>query len=262
MMQPDFWGITADGWVAIATLIGAAAVVLSGLAVIGVAWYGTRRFLGEQEVRDVRRYLVEEGAWKLKESLDGTLQTVRLNYGQCLHLLRHLRDLSVGHPGAPSLEDLPRLFPMDPREFAFDAIRPASIVLHNVELGSVATSAFAQIFNTNAIFTNEVEYSVRKYYSGEMVLSDDERKELYDTLSSILQERYFDAEKFLELPGWLEEAGLRVQKMRVSSFGEIEKIQEDPVIVGLGGKIKKMFETLQPPDDEEESVPEGPPSTY
>ena len=257
----DFWGITADGWVAIATLIGAAAVVLSGLAVIGVAWYGTRRFLGEQEARDVRRYLVDEGVWKLKESLDRTLQTVRLNYGQCLHLLRLLRDLPAGHPGAPRLEDLPRLFPMDPREFAFDAIRPASLVLHNIEFGPVATSAFARIFSTNGIFANEVEQSVRTYYSGELVLSDDQRRELYERLSSLAKERYYAAEKFLEPPGWLEDAGLRIQIMRVSSFDEIEEIQKDPTIVGLGGNVREMYEALEPLHEEEETAPEGPSPT-
>ncbi|MCH8009123.1 MAG: hypothetical protein IIC91_09680 [Chloroflexi bacterium] len=244
MVHGELWGITAEGWIAIATLFGGLAVLASGGAVLYGIMRGAQQFLGEREAADVQRYLVEEGVWKLKASLDRTLQTVRLNYAQCLHLLRHVRDFPAGNPGAPSLEDLPRLFPMDPQDFAFDAIRPASTVLYNVELNSLATSAFVQIFGTNAIFENEVEYSIRKYYSDETLLSENQRKKLYDSLSKLTNERYFEAEKFLELPGWLEEAGLRVQKMRVSNFGEIDQVQRDPVIVALGKKVSEMNETL------------------
>lgn len=158
MVYGELWGISADGWIAIATIFSGFAVLLSGVAVLYGIIRGARQFLGEQEAADVRRYLVENGAWRLKASLDRLLQTVRINYSTSMHLLRLARDLPVGTTGAPRVEDLPRLFPMNPSEFAFDAIRPASRVLNCQDLGALATKAFARLHSVHAILTAEVEH--------------------------------------------------------------------------------------------------------
>lgn len=244
ILSGELWWFTAEGWIAIATIFSGIAVLASGAAIVLAARYAADQFLGEQEARDVRKYLLDDGVWKLKASLDQIFQTVRLNYGQCLHLIRLMRDLPNNHPGAPKLEELPRLYQMDPQDFAFAAISPASRVLGTVDLGRVATSAFAQIYSTNAIFTNEVEQSVRTYYSGGLDLTDEQRGELFERLTEVAKRKYYQAEEFLDLPGWLEDAGLRVQRMRIARFDDIDRVQNDPKIVELREKVRAMAQTL------------------
>ncbi len=251
MVHGELWGITAEGWVAIATIFSGFAVLASGVAILYGIIRGARQFLGEQEARDVRRYLLDEGTWKLTDSLERILQTVRLNYGQCLHLLRLVRDLPAGNAGAPRPENLPRLFPMNPQDFAFASIRAVSHLLNSMDLGRVATSALAKIYSTNAIFTHEIEQIVRTYYSGELVLSDEQRADLVERFNNLATRKYNEAEKFSDLPGWLEDAGLRVQEMRITRFDEIDRVQKDPKIVELMEKVKAMRETLDMSDGEE-----------
>ncbi len=109
MLHGQLWGITAEGWVAIATFAGGLAVLLSGAAVIFTARYAAKRFLGEQEARDVRRYLVDDGVWKLADSLDRISQTVVLNFGQCLYLIDLIKTHPVGSADVPRVQDLHRL---------------------------------------------------------------------------------------------------------------------------------------------------------
>jgi len=227
------WGITADGWIAIATLSSGAAVLL------GIV-YGARQFLREQEARDVRRYLVEEGAWKLQGSLDGLLGVIRQNYSTSLQLLRTLRDLPKGHPGAPRTEDLPRLLPVPDEGRAFEAIRPTSRLLGCEELGAVATHAYAALHSVHGIIASEVEQSIRTYYSSTTSLTKDQHAQLVQGLSDVIQKRYFEAEEWRELPGWLEDAGLRVQELRVSRFKDIGRLHKDKKVRELAKNIRDL----------------------
>ncbi len=251
MVHGELWGITAEGWVAIATFAGGLAVLLSGAAVIFAARYAAKRFLGEQEARDVRRYLVDEGVWKLRDSLDRTLQTVSLNYVQCVHLIALVRDHPAGGAGAPQLEDLPSLYPIEHQDYAISAIRTASRALDSEELKDLTSYAFAIIQDTNAILTNEIGRSVRTYYSGERTLSDEQRWELVKHLDERADEAIEKMGKVADLPGWLEDAGRRVQEMRVARFDEIDRVQDDPEIASLREKIRAMSEALHAEDDKE-----------
>lgn len=244
MVHGELWGITAEGWVAIATLAGGIAVLI-GIVI------STRQFLTEQEAQDVRRYLVEQGAWKLKASVDRLIQIVTMNHGTAMHQVRLLRDLAVGQPGAPSPDDLPRLLPFSPDEFALDAIRPASRVLNCEELGPVATSAFARLYNVNTTMLAEVEQSVRTYYSGKTPLSDDERKELAERLFTLTDREAKRAWEFLKLPAWLEDAGLRIQELRIKRFSDIDRLHKDKTIRNLASNVRDFLKEFDRKDEAE-----------
>lgn len=234
----ELFGITGDGWIAISTFASAAAIVL------GIV-YGARQFLREQEARDVRRYLIEEGAWKLQGSLERLLQTIRQNHVMAHHLVRIVRDLPRGHPGVPSVEDLPRLLILEPAALTFDAIRPASRLLDCGELGALVTSAFATLYNVHTILHFEVEQSVRTYYSSDVLASQVDHQSLVKSLQDLIEGQHQKAEKFGELPGWLEDAGLRAQELRISKFTDISRVQNDETIKGLADKIGDLWKELQ-----------------
>jgi hypothetical protein len=230
----DLFGITADGWIAIATFV-------SGGAILAGIWYGARQLIREQEARDVRRYLIEDGAWKLQASLDRLLQVIRLNYVTAGHLLRIVRDLPRGHPGAPRLEDLPSLLPLEATVLNFEAIRPTSRLLDCEDFGALMTHAFAVLYNIHADFLLQVEHSIRTYYSADQVPAGIEAQ-LLDSLGRLLVERYRRAEEFGDLPGWLEDAALRAQELHLARFTDITRIRNDDTIKRLAQNMTDMWQ--------------------
>jgi hypothetical protein len=233
----ELLGITGDGWIAIATFVSGVAVV------IGII-YGARQFIREQEARDVRRYLIEDGAWKLKASLERLLETIRLNYVIAHHLLRTVRDVPRGHPLAPRAESLPRLIALEGTTPNFEAIGATSRLLDCQELGALMTHAFGVLYNIHTDFLVQVEPSIRTYYSAQEVPKGTQTQ-LVGGLSDLLNKHYRQAEELKDLPGWLEDAALRAQELRVTRFSDIDRIHNDDTIKRLAQNVRDMWRRLE-----------------
>jgi hypothetical protein len=238
----ELLGITADGWIAIATFVSAIIVAL------GIV-YGAHQFVRQQEARDVRHYLIEDGAWKLQASLDRLLRTIRLNYVIAGHLLRTVRDVPKSHPFAPKGEDLPRLLPLDPTALNFEAIGPTSRLLNCQELGALVTKAFGVLYNIHVDFIVQVEQSIRTYYSAQYVPPTADQKQLVSQLTDLIDAQYKHAEEFADLPRWIEDAALRAQELRVTRFGDISRIHNDDTIKRLANSVRDMWRRLEKSGD-------------
>ena len=162
MVHGELWGITAEGWIAIATIFGGFAVLASGVAILFGFFHGARQVVGEQEARDVRKGLIEDGIEALRESFDGMLERTMLNYALATRLLKFVQ----GSPGQPlvrlrasevpsMLSDLPRLKAL--------AIGPASQLTGAKELGNLMTSAYAILFSINCNLEFHVRHTVLNY---------------------------------------------------------------------------------------------------
>ncbi|MCI0839901.1 MAG: hypothetical protein J4O00_09780, partial [Chloroflexi bacterium] len=64
-------GLSRDGWLVFGIFAGfVAATIISILLAVA---YAARRYRSEQELKDIRRAFVDDGALKLKASLDSWL---------------------------------------------------------------------------------------------------------------------------------------------------------------------------------------------
>lgn len=243
----SFWGITADGWIAIATLASAVAILLSGGAVLYGIFHGAEQFLREQEARDLRASLVEDGTKKLARSIDTLLEAVRLNYTLANHLIRHVRDLPFGSPGAPRVEDLPRLVSLEGRSLGFEAIRSAATLLHCDDLANLATHAIGVLYNINLILITEIEQPIRSHYSGTFTVDAGSRAEFVKRSRELAQKQFDKAEEFGRFPIFVEMAGVRLLELRIARWDEIEKrFWKDSEVIGITANIESMWQELRP----------------
>ena len=241
------WGITDQGWIAIATFVGSGAVLLGIL--IG-AW----RYVQEQEAGDVRRYYVDEGLWALSRSLDTLLGILLQNDAASMALLRLVKSRPAGTTGAPKMENLPRLAVVDWREVAVRGVRPAKVILDFRDFTNLVWTVFAKMLVSHQLFLNEVEQVVRTYYAGDT--ADESLAAVLESTCKVLRE---PMNNFSDLPRILEDAGVRLQKLRVSSFSQAEEIaNDDEQIRKLTDELKAMWGTVEAEaeDDDKEAVTE------
>lgn len=228
----DFIGITGDGWIAIATAFMGAALLLSAAGVyLGIA-SEARRVITEQEVRDVRRYYIDDGLWALSASIDEQLQTIRQNYTASAFSLTQVR---AGQPG-PSRIDLPRLAIVDEEKLAVRGMRPAETILEFGNFDTLLSTVIGKLRVTHQSFVTEVETKIRTSY-----LSGNPDPALADELEPRIKELFFGVQRLVEVASVLEAAGLRLQKLRVSRFSEIEQVaSDDPQINELKEQLERL----------------------
>jgi len=238
----EFWGLTADGWIAIAT-------AFTGLAFLAGIAIGSRQFIREQEARDVRAYHVENGTRKLAAALDVLLETVRLNFAGVGHLARKLRDYSRDSPGAPHADDLPRLVTLEGKSLGFDAIRPVSNLLNSDDVPKLVTHALAVLYNTHMKFLLEIEQPIRSYFVGSLQLDDASRKQLADELMALASSEFNKAEAFGKLPWYIERAGVRMLQLGIARWKEVTNVNRDLQMQAVAANVKQMWEDLGPKQD-------------
>lgn len=241
------WGITDQGWIAIATFVGAGAVLLSGAAVLFGIWYGAKQYLNEQEARDVRRYYIDEGLWALSRSLDVLFQAILQNYTALLHLMAQLDTRPAGTSDAPKVGDLPKLAVLDWQEVPIRGLRPALVILDFGHFEDLAVHAFGEVLIYHQGFL-EIEQIVRTYYAG-----GEAHEGLAKTLLSRCDVLSGEAGKFGALPAVIEAAGVRLQKLRVSSFSQVEQIASDDMeIQALKDDLKELWDEVKPSEAEDD----------
>lgn len=217
----EFVRITADGWIAIATVFGGLAVLTSGGAVLYGIFHGAAQVIREQEARDVRKGLIEDGIEGLRASFDQMLERTRLNFGLATRLLKHVQG-STGQPLArlrpsevPSmLSDLP---PLNAR-----AMGPASQLIGAQRLGQLMTSAYAVLFSINCNLEFQTRHTVLNYYESGMTkqaIGDWPERAMDEA-----QDQYEMGEKYRAISVLLLMAAQLAQKERIRSFSEAREL--------------------------------------
>ncbi len=235
-------GLDGDGWLVFGIFGGfVAAAVVSAL--LSVA-YAARRFRGEQELRDIRRSLVDNGVLRLKASLDAWLEVTRRNYAVAHHLLRYLKDVPYSHPLRPRAGDLPTLVPTEGLSLTFDAVGSGTRLLGS-ELGTLLTHAFADLYAVNLDFQTRIGQPIRSYYLRRNGLSEDDRLRWHDQLRALADEGYQSAERYGPLSPLLGNAALRFQELQVASFADIRRVDTDATILSLRGDVARILDQIQ-----------------
>ena len=218
-----------------------AAIIVSALLAVA---YGARKYRSEREFQDIRRYLVDNGAFRLKASLDAWLEVTRRNYAAAHHHLGYLKDFPYSHRLRPRVSDLPAFLPIDSLSLTFDAIAPTTRLLGS-EIGTLMSSAFADLYAANLNFQARIGQPIRAYYLRRNGLTDDERLRWHRELLSLTETGYRTAGHYDPLSQLLGDAGLRFQEMQTPSFAGIGQIQGDKVILGLRGDVTQTLHQLQ-----------------
>lgn len=235
-------GLNRDGWLVFGIFAGlVAATIVSALLAVA---YGARKYRGEQELKDIRRYLVDNGVLRLKASLDAWLEVTRRNYAASHHLLRYLRDIPYHHRLRPRVGDLPALLPTEGLSLTFDAIAPTTRLLGS-EIGALMTHAFADLYAVNLDFQTRISQPIRSYYLRRNGLGDDERLHWHRELLALTEEGYRTAEQYDPLSQLLGDAGLRFQRLQVAGFADIGRVDKDEIILRLRGDVARMLHQVQ-----------------
>jgi hypothetical protein len=246
MVPSLVFGWSTDEWDAAATfagpILGAAAA-----AVIAIR-FGFQQFRFLQEARDFRRYLVEDGALKLQAGLDALLNATRQNFATTAYLLATVRQIPNDDPRRPDVERLPALIPLDRIGWVAEAIRPASRLLNCMELGALVTEAFSEFHSHNYLFHTQIAQVVRSYYSRPEDWSRQfqvDQQVWATSLISEIEKRYYEAERYEQVPRWLENAAVRLQELRLHRFSDISKLYRDETIQRLAGNVRKFLGEIE-----------------
>ena len=246
MVPSLVFGWSTDEWNAAATLVGP---ILAAAAAAAIAVsFGFQQFRLLQESRDFRRYMVDEGALKLKASLDALLSATRLNVVTTAKLLAIVKQTPNDDPRRPDVDQLPALIPLDRIGWNPEAIGPASRLLNCVGLGALATHAFAE-FHLNFLRDTQIAQVVRSYYSRSEEWSHRFQVNLEDWVTKMqheINERYQEAERYQPLSQWLEDAALRLQELKLHRFADIGKLHGDETIQRLAENVKKLLREIEP----------------
>lgn len=231
-------GLSGDGWLVLGIFAGFACVIIVS-ALLAVA-YGARRYRREQELKDIRLSLVDNGVLRLKASLDSWLEMTRRNYAIAHHLLRYVKDIPYRHRLSPRAKDLPTLLPAEGLSLGFDAVAPTTRLLGS-QIGPLIASAFADLYAANLDFQTRIYQPVRSYYLRRNGLGDGDRLRWHGQLVALANEHIRRAEQYGPLSELLEEAALRFQELQISSFADICLVDGDPAIVGLRDEVVQML---------------------
>ncbi len=235
-------GLNGDGWLVFGVFAGfvAAAIASSLLAVA----YGARRYRSEQELKDIRRQMVDDGALRLKTSLDAWLEVTRRNYAVVHHLLRYVKEVPYRSRLRPRARDLPTLLPTESMSLSFDAAVPTTRLL-GPEIGTVMANAFADLYAANLNFQTRVSQPIRSYYLGRNGLDEDERLRWHGELVALAEEGFQAVEQYGPLSQLLGQTALRFQELQVDSFAAISQVDRDETILRLRGEVAQILDRLQ-----------------
>ena len=239
-------GLSRDGWLVLAIFAGFVAATIVGI-LLAVA-YAARRYRSEQELKDIRRAFVDDGALKLKASLDSWLEITRRNYGVAQHLLRYVKDVPYRSRLRPRARDLPTLLPTDDLSLTFDAVVPTTRLLGS-EIGALTAHAFADLYAVNLDFQTRISQPVRSYYLQSNGLGDDDRLHWHGELLALGDRGYSRAEQYGALSELLGQAALRFQELQVSSYTDIVRADRDATILRLREEVVQILRQVQPEAD-------------
>ena len=243
-------GLNGDGWLVFGVFAGfVAATIVSALLAVA---YAARRYRGEQELKDIRRQLVDHGALRLKTSLDAWLEVTRRNYAVAHHLLRYVKDVPYRSRLRPRARDLPTLLPTGEMSLTFDAVVPTTRLL-GPNIGTLIAHAFADLYAANLDFQTRISQPVRSYYLGRNGLGDVERLHWHGELLALAEDGFQTAEQYGPLSQLLGQAALRFQELQVASFADISRVDADETILRLRGEVAQILDGLQ---SKEEQAPE------
>ena len=227
----------SNAWIAVGTFVGplAAGVVVAILAV----WFGARRFSEEQEGRDARRYLLEEGGYALKSALDSWLELSRRNYALGQLLINTASKSPQGNPLALDPDAIPSFLPQPEHSFRFDAIAPASRLTGCLKLADATTKAMAEIYSSNLIWELTIRQPIVRFYRGDHNW-EGMSKEWPAEFRQALHEQWLQVERYAPLSVYLGDAVLRAQELRLGRMNDMERIQGDPTMRHIAESIEKL----------------------
>jgi hypothetical protein len=247
MVPSLVFGWSTDEWNAAATFVGP---ILAAAAAAAIAVsFGFQQFRSLQQSRDFRRYMVEDGALKLKAGLDALLSATRQNFVTTAKLLAIVKQTPNDDPRRPDVDQLPALIPLDRIGWNPEAIGPASRLLNCVGLGALATYAFSEFHLRNFLFHTQIAQVVRSYYSRPEEWSRRFQVNLEDWATKMLHEideRYQEAERYQPLLDWLEDAAVRLQQLRLHRFSDISKFHKDETGQRLAENVRRLLGQIEP----------------
>lgn len=237
-----FMGINSEGWIAIATFVGAGTVLISGAAVL----YSFTQYLNEQEARDVRRFYIDEGVLRLKQGLDGLLERTRINYSLAARLVVYVRrpdqqGLQRLRPG-----DIPPILPAEPLQWHAQAIGPAAkLIGAKASFGDLISTVIGYMYTFNIDLEFRIRHKVLNYYSEgqptKVDLGDWPMQALNDA-----REGYSLAEDWAQpVSELLLEAAQVAQQMRFSRFKDIGKVQASEEMRKISKSLLELAEETE-----------------
>ena len=214
----SFWGITADGWIAIATL-------LSGVAVLLGILFGAKQVSAQIEAGDVRRYVFDEGVLALKAGIDGLLEFTRLNYALMTRLLKHMESSGGDSLARLRATDIPRVLTDVRPTLNTQAIAPTGELIGSSELGGFMTRAFAHLYAVNTNFEFNVRHRVVNFYEKGLPFDASIQAWVRD-ISELTYDEYLLADQFyLPISRFLLDAVRVAQKKRLRRFKKLPQVR-------------------------------------
>ncbi len=214
----SLWGITGDGWIALATL-------LSGGAVLAGILVGVMQVSAQLEANDVRRYLFEQGVLALKAGLDELLELTRLNYALIARLLKHVESSGSDSLASLRASDIPRVLTDGRPRLNTQAIAPTGDLIGSSELGELMTRAFAQLYALNANLEFDIRHKIVNFYEAGLPVDGNIQAWVRD-MSKLTHDEYLLADQFyLPISGFLSDAVRVAQQKRLRRFREIPHVR-------------------------------------
>ena len=247
MVPSLVFGWSTDEWNAAATFVGP--IVAAAVAAAIAVFFAFQQFRFLQEARDFRRYMVQDGALKLKAGLDALLNATRQNFATTAKLLAIVRQTPNNDPRRPDVEQLPTLIPLERIDWGAEAIGPASRLLDCTELGALTTYAFSEFHSHNYLFHTQIAQVVRSYYSRPEEWSHRFQVNQHDwatVMTAEVVKRYHEVERYQPLSHWLEDAAVRLQELKLHRFPDIGKLHRDQTIQRLAGNVRKLLRQIEP----------------
>jgi hypothetical protein len=229
--------VDSNAWIAIGTFIGP--IVAGALAALLAVWLGTKRLREEQEGRDVRTYLLDDGGVALKSAIDNWLELSRRNYVWAEHLLDAVARYPRSHALSPDPNEIPVFLPNVVPSFRFDAVIATSRLTGCLDLDEVMTKAMGALYNANLSWELMIRQPISRFYRGEgdwgTVAPD-----WHIQLGNFLRAEWAKVEQYAPLSLYLGDAVLRAQELRLSRMGEMPSVQGDPRMQGLARSISEL----------------------
>lgn len=240
----ELWGITADGWVAIATLIGAGAVVLSGLALLGGVLlgfrHGVKQVIRQRQSDDVRKAYIDGGIAEVWRNVSDLFQRSKLNHLLALRLLKHVED----YDGTPVRRLVPEEIPSMLADFPVlnsKAVTP-TLLLVRTHPRSVLYDLLNSVFEIAFAVNSDLEFGLRhrliNFYQNERIREGSR----FPRLASILNCRNRHSPQS-DVQEWVE--GERSAAIRRYKIIETIEGVADELLVGLHFAQADNLETLQ-----------------
>ena len=231
----ELWGITGDGWVAIATLAGGLAVLV-GISV-GV-WQASIQL----EAGDVRRFVFDDGVLALKSGLDNFSELTRLNHGLMVRLLKHTQLTRGDRLAALRVGEIPRVIPDRLPSFNSHGITPAAVLTGFARMGELMTRAFSQLYTVNVNMEIGLRHRILNFYSQGMP-NDVDVDSWIDGVLQQAGEEYILVDRFcIGVSGLLLQAVMIAQEKRLRRFRDISRVRDSADMQKVAMNLGKLLD--------------------